>query len=281
MIDHNLQIKSPDMQNRFLYLTDLLASLKNDNIIQNPEICYEIQHTISHLNNASICKGEQRTKEYLYVLGHLQRAILDAYKLLLFDESYFNNILSKPIEEKLNFFSSLFKARCAEVEDFDVSVNYYKALVKSQSNSGNITIQSSSYYPNGQQSFQKLIQRMNDYLCYYDEWSKCEFLLSVFSGMKDLESLNLLVNSFLSGFDVEKLVLAINRLYSKIEYIFFSEFYRKEYVFFNHKYPDCIDLFESVINKYYLRDINSEIHKKCIDKIIYILNDSKRVIFNI
>ena len=101
MINHNLQIKSPDMQNRFLYLTDLLASLKNDNIIQNPEICYEIQHTISHLNNASICKGEQRTKEYLYVLGHLQRAILDAYKLLLFDEPDYNNILSKLIGEKL------------------------------------------------------------------------------------------------------------------------------------------------------------------------------------
>lgn len=188
-------------------------------------VAYEFQHAMSHL-----CHGvrhvdmEGKWRQYRSAMEHLQRGLLDAWKLKVFESSFFRDLTTprgnspSPVEKARARQSTgeIITARLREYEETDADARppavmaehsalaRYRQMVKSKGP--------------GQSSPAGAISSplVKDFFECFHDWAQYELILSVFMRGKDLTTLEEMINAALDGFNDTVLKTHVRQLQFRI-----------------------------------------------------------------
>ena len=208
-----------DLLHYYREVLDAFAQNTSSPIIIPRPVAYEFQHAVTHLAHSYLCGSPQdRWRQYGSAIGHLERGVLDAYKILFFRSDLHAGLgrtqdFAKLIRCRLSEYSETNNARMEpKLTRNNHAILRYRSLYQEI-----LGPDTASHAPSSPVSFPSEARR--EHLAFFaliHEWGQCELILSAFTGDKNIPALRDMMNAVFHTFSIPMMQKAIANLYRNI-----------------------------------------------------------------
>jgi len=182
-------------------------------------VAYELQHAVTHLTHSYLCgSAEDRWRQYGRAVEHLERGVLDAYKLLLFEPAQHAGLgltqeFSELIQCRLSEYGETGNARIEpQIVIDNHAIRRYRSLYQKISPAPAVRIIRSrpdNFPPEAKPGHLAFFASIH-------EWGQCELVLSALIGNKSIPRLRDMMDAVFHNFSVHEMQTAMANLYRDI-----------------------------------------------------------------
>ncbi|MDR3176929.1 MAG: hypothetical protein LBU06_10430 [Desulfovibrio sp.] len=216
-----LKSRIENILSKYRWIIDLFLNSPSEKI-PNP-VAYELQHALAHLAHAStLLPQADKWAQYKKAIEHLERGLLDAWKLLIKDNLLHSkclkdaDLLSELITCRLREYDEVVKFNSASegkcVENNHAVMHYEKLYSKLSKNS----VIPKYATTNNNKRNKYPISKFNDFYKLFHEWAQCELILSALLWEKDMPTLEKMIAAVFNNFSIVDFEKCFGELYAKL-----------------------------------------------------------------